>query len=330
MIETLHLRKTFGDLAAVSDVTLDVSPGEIVALLGPNGAGKTTTVRMLAAILRPTGGSARVAGYDVATQPIAVRERVGLLTEFPGLYNRMTAQDYLRFFAGLQGVPPALERARVEALLRRFDLWEARSLQLGDFSKGMRQKVALARALLHDPPVLLLDEPTSAMDPAGARQVRALIRELKDAGRTILLCTHNLVEAEELADRIAILRLGKIIAFDRPSELRRKLLGPPVMEVRLAGPLDGVAEAVARLAEVVEQGEDWLRYRAPDPQRLNPRVIRLLGELGAEVVTLREVPLSLEEVYLQLIDAGDEALSETEALLWRRGGAAAVERGKTR
>ncbi len=324
MIQARYLQKKFGDLTAVSDVTLDVGPGEIVALLGPNGAGKTTTVRILSAILKPTSGYARVAGYDVKTQPIAVRERVGLLTEFPGLYSRMTAWDYLSFFAGLQGVSRAKLRTRVEALLRRFDLWEARFLQLGDFSKGMRQKVALARALLHDPPVLLLDEPTSAMDPAGARQVRALIRELREAGRTILLCTHNLVEAEELADRIAILRLGRIIAFDTPTGLRESLLGPPVMEVQLNGPLDGVIEALTGLVEIVERGPDWFRYRAPEPQRLNPRVVRLLGELGAEVVTLQQVPYSLEDVYLRLVGTGEEALSEAEALLWRKRGSSSM------
>ncbi|MGC8872920.1 MAG: ABC transporter ATP-binding protein [Chloroflexia bacterium] len=326
MIEAHHLEKRFGDLVAVRDVTLEAHPGEIVALLGPNGAGKTTTVRILAAILRPTGGFARVAGYDVETQPIAVRQRVGLLTEFPGLYNRMTPWDYLRFFAGLQGVPPAAERSRVEDLLRRFHLWEARSLPIGDFSKGMRQKVALARALLHDPPVLLLDEPTSAMDPMGARQVRTLIRELKEAGRTILLCTHNLVEAEELADRIAILRLGKTIAFDSPAELRRKLLGPPIMEVRLTHPLDGAVEAAGQLTEILEHGPNWFRYRAPEPERLNPLIVRLLGSLGAEMVALQEVPRSMEEVYLHLIGAGEEAGSETEALLRQKDGTGARPR----
>jgi ABC-2 type transport system ATP-binding protein len=320
MIEAIGLAKDFAGFFAVSDVTMDVCAGELVVLLGPNGAGKTTTVRMLSAILSPTRGRAVVAGYDVAAEPLQVRANVGLLTEFPGLYDRMAAMDYLDFFGALQGLPVARRRARSEELLRRFDIWGARRLRLGEFSKGMRQKVALARSLLHDPSVLLLDEPTSAMDPGSARLVRECILELKQAGRTLLVCTHNLVEAELLADRIAIVRLGKIIAFDTPANLRRRLLGPPVMEVRLNGPLDGLEPALAQVVQVVDQGLTWLRYLAPEPAQLNPQVLRCLADLGAEVVTLSEVSSSLEEVYLHIVTAGDEALSETEALLQRRGG----------
>ncbi len=319
MIEASGLAKDFSGFLAVSDVSLDVRPGELVVLLGPNGAGKTTTVRMLAAILQPTRGRAVVAGHDVAADPLRVREKVGLLTEFPGLYDRMAAQEYLDFFGAIHGLSAARRRARSEELLRRFEVWDARRLRLGDFSKGMRQKVALARALVHDPPVLLLDEPTSAMDPGSARLVRECIAELKQAGRTLLICTHNLVEAEVLADRIAIIRLGRIIALDTPPNLRRRLLGPPVMELRLNGPLDGVGPALERIAQVVDQGPTWLRYLAPDPVEINPLVLRCMAEIGAEVVTLSEVPASMEEVYLRIVSAGDEALSETAALLHRRG-----------
>lgn len=320
MIEAIGLAKDFGGFEAVSDVTLSVAPGEVVVLLGPNGAGKTTTVRMLAAILKPTRGRAVVAGHDVLQEPERARRQIGLLTEFPGLYDRMTPLDYLDFFGAMQGLSRATRRERTEALLRRFEIWEARRLRLGDFSKGMRQKVALARALLHEPSVLLLDEPTSAMDPASARQVRECMRELKQAGRTLFVCTHNLAEAEALADRIAILRLGKIIALDTPTNLRRQLLGHPLMEVRLKGSGDGFATAIAEMAAVIERGTDYFRYLAPDPECLNPAVLRRLASLGAEVVTLSEVPTSLEDVYLRIVSAGDEAHSETAALLQRRGG----------
>jgi ABC-2 type transport system ATP-binding protein len=320
MIEAINLIKTFGDLIAVSDVTFTVGQGEVVVLLGPNGAGKTTTVRMLAGILRPTQGRAVIAGHDVAVEPIAVRALVGLLTEFPGLYDRMSALDYLHFFGALQGLSRAQQRDRAESLLRRFEVWEARRLRLGEYSKGMRQKVALARALLHDPPVLLLDEPTSAMDPGSARLVRECITELKQAGRTLFICTHNLTEAELLADRIAIIRAGRIIALDTAANLRRQLLGAPVMEVRLSGPLDGLVSAVQELVQVTEHGPAWLRYVAPEPETVNPLVLRRLGELGAGVVTLSEVARGLEDVYLRIVSAGEEALSETEALLQRRGG----------
>ncbi len=320
MIEAYGLAKNFGDFAAVTDVTLDAGEGEIVVLLGPNGAGKTTTVRMLGAILKPTSGRAVVAGYSVQDDAMHVRERVGLLTEFPGLYDRMTAVDYLDFFGALAGLPWARRRSRAEELLRYFGVWSVRRMRLGEFSKGMRQKVALARALLHDPPVLLLDEPTSAMDPGSARLVRDTIRELKCFGRTLLVCTHNLPEAEMLADRIAIIRLGRIIAYDTPLNLRRQLLGPPVMEVRLKGGLDGVVPAIGGMVRIVEQGPAWVRYLAPEPEELNPAVLQRLAGLGAEVVTLSEVPSSLEDVYLRIIESGGQALSEAEGLLQRRGG----------
>ncbi|MGB9724537.1 MAG: ABC transporter ATP-binding protein [Chloroflexia bacterium] len=304
MIEAFGLGKDFGTLTAVRDVTLTVAEGEVVVLLGPNGAGKTTTVRMLAAILRPTRGRATVAGHDVAREAVQVREHVGLLTEFPGLYERMRVLDYLAFFGRLHGLSPSSCRARSESLLRRFGLWESRRLHLGEFSKGMRQKVALVRALLHDPPVLLLDEPTSAMDPSSARMVRDCIRELRAAGHTLLICTHNLAEAEELADRIAIIRQGHIIALDTPQGLRRQLLGPPLMEARLNDTHNnfGILE---EMVQIVSRGPGWVRYLSPRPEQINPQVIRRLMEAGAEVVTLSEVPRSLEEVYLRLVEAGE-------------------------
>lgn len=306
MIEAVGLGKDFGSVTAVRDVTLTIAEGEVVVLLGPNGAGKTTTVRMLAAILRPTWGRAVVAGYDVAEDAVEVRKRVGLLTEFPGLYERMSILDYLAFFGQLHGLSPASCRARSEELLRRFGLWESHRMRLGEFSKGMRQKVALVRALLHDPPVLLLDEPTSAMDPSSARMVRDCIRELQAGGHTLLICTHNLAEAEELADRIAVIRQGRIIALDTPQGLRRQLLGPPLMEVRWNGSGDNFAKMLGGLVEIAAQGPGWARFFSPQPEQINPQVLRCLMAAGAEVVTLGEVPRSLEEVYLHLVEAGKE------------------------
>ncbi len=303
MIEAVGLGKDFGHVVAVREVTLTIAEGEVMVLLGPNGAGKTTTVRMLAAILRPTRGWAVVAGYDVAEDAVEVRKRVGLLTEFPGLYERMSVLDYLGFFGELHGLSSASCRARSEDLLRRFGLWESRRLRLGEFSKGMRQKVALVRALLHDPPVLLLDEPTSAMDPSSARMVRDCIRELKAGGRTLLVCTHNLAEAEELADRIAVIRQGCIIALDTPQGLRQQLLGPPLMEVRWNGSGDNFAHMLGGLVQIADQGPGWVRFLSPQPERINPQVLRCLTAVGAEVVTLSEVSRSLEEIYLRLVEA---------------------------
>lgn len=301
MIETHDLGKDFGDLVAVDGVSLRVSTGEVLALLGPNGAGKTTTIRMLASILRPSRGGATVAGFDVVEQADDVHRSIGLLTEHHGLYTRMRASEYLSFFGRVHGLPQSMMVQRIEELMGRYELAEHAHRRLGEYSRGMRQKLALVRAVLHDPPVLLLDEPTSALDPASARMVRGRIRSLRSANRAIIVCTHNLHEAEELADRIAIIRKGMIVALGSPAELKRELLGDPIMELRLANSVDGAAENLPAAVKLVEAGKDWLRYRTPDPNAQNPLVLRSLADAGFSVVTLAEVGRSLEEVYLRVV-----------------------------
>ena len=301
LIEAQELTKDFDGFRAVDGVSLRVSPGEVVALLGPNGAGKTTTIRMLASLLVPTHGVARIAGFDAARQPEQVRERVGLLTEHHGLYTRMRSAEYLEFFGGAYGLPRTVIRQRATLLLEQFGLAEERHRRLGEYSKGMRQKLALVRALLHEPPVLLLDEPTSAMDPSSAYLVRSSIAKLQRGSRAIIVCTHNLKEAEILADRIAIIRAGKIAASGTADSLKRDFLGSRQMEVRLAGPLDGAAHLLPGEAVLLDSGDDWLRYKTEDPQVTNPRVLHALGAAGIQVVTLAEVERSLEDVYLQVV-----------------------------
>jgi ABC-2 type transport system ATP-binding protein len=302
MIVTENLTKRFDDFTAVQGLNLTVAEGQLIALLGPNGAGKTTTVRMLAAILKPTEGWARVAGYDVVQNPREVRHAVGLLTEFHGLYLRMKAREYLSFFAQLQGMAQRDSQERIEQLLQRFELWDARDKRLGEYSKGMRQKVALIRAMVHNPRVLFLDEPTSAMDPHSAKLVRDSIVDLKRDGRTVFMCTHNLAEAEQLADRIAIIRRGQIIAEGTPAELKLRLLGLPLLEIRFAQPLDGWVSIVREMVEVESSGDGWVRYRVPSPQVTNPVLVARLAAAGAQVVTVTEVPRSLEEVYLSIVE----------------------------
>lgn len=299
MIETHDLTKQFDDFLAVDGVTLQVGAGKVLALLGPNGAGKTTTVRMLTSILTPTRGSARIAGYDVVRQASQVRASVGVLTEQHGLYSRMPAGEYLDFFGQVYGLDLPTRQARIRRLLEVFGLAEARKRRLGEFSKGMRQKLALARALLHEPPVLLLDEPTSAMDPESARLVRDAIRELRSAERTLIICTHNLAEAEELADAIAIIRRGKIIARGTPEALKLSLLGPAEYELKLASRLNGGLAHLPPGVTVTAYGEDWLRFRSLNPEIQNPQVLRCLLDGGMPVVSLQEVSRSLELVYLQ-------------------------------
>jgi ABC-2 type transport system ATP-binding protein len=306
MIQTQDLSKQFDNFWAVDNISLDIGIGQVLALLGPNGAGKTTTVRMLTSVLTPSRGWACVAGFDVVRQADEVRASVGVLTEHHGLYNRMPAQDYLDFFGQLYQLKPAVRRKRIHQLLEQFGLMDHLARPIGEYSKGMRQKLALARALLHDPPVLLLDEPTSAMDPESARLVRDSIRNLRSAERTIVICTHNLAEAEELSDQIAIIRLGKIIALGSPQSLKSSLLGPPEYELRLASQLNGFRLPLPEGVVITSSGPDWIRYQALNPNEVNPTILRCFLDYGMPVTSLFEVPRSLEQVYLQAIDSAEK------------------------
>ena len=305
MIRTEDLSKRFNQFLAVDKVNLSVGTGEVLALLGPNGAGKTTTVRMLSSILRPSEGRACVANYDVSTQAEKVRASVGVLTEHHGLYNRMPAGEYLDFFGQIYNLDSKFRQTRTHQLMEGFGISEYFNKPIGEFSKGMRQKLALARALLHNPPVLLLDEPTSAMDPESARLVRDAIRTLRSEERTIVICTHNLAEAEELADQIAIIRQGRIIALGSPQELKARLLGPAEYELRLASPLNGTIPSMPSGAKLTETGPDWVRFQVDDPRKTNPIILQdfLANELL--VVSLQEMPRSLEQAYLQAINVSN-------------------------
>ncbi|MGD2058339.1 MAG: ABC transporter ATP-binding protein [Anaerolineales bacterium] len=309
MIQTKDLTKRFGSFTAVDRVNLEVRAGEILAILGPNGAGKTTTIRMLASILKPTSGQVIVSGYDSVAHPQEIRQIIGLLTEHHGLYTRMKAQDYLRFFGESYGMEQGEIRARADMLLERYGLGEAVDIRLGQYSKGMRQKLALVRALLHDPSVLLLDEPTSAMDPSSAHLVRNSIDDLRRSDRAIIVCTHNLFEAEALADRIAIIRRGAIIAMDSTESLKRRLLGKPVMELRVATELDGAVDAMPGNVHLLERGDRWLRYEVENPDETNPRVIDAMMHAGIPIVTLAEVERSLEDLYLRVVEDSTRRLS---------------------
>lgn len=301
MIEAEELSKWFDDFLAVDRVSLQVAAGRVLVLLGPNGAGKTTTVRMLTSILRPSSGRARVAGFDVVQQPDRVRSAVGVLTEQHGLYVRMNAQEYLEFFGGLYGLPPASARPRIRRLMEEFGLGGVVKKRLGEYSKGMRQKLALVRCMLHDPPVLLLDEPTSAMDPESARTVRDAIQGLRSSGRTILLCTHNLAEAEELADQVTMIRFGRVILSGSLEDVKNELLGPVEYEARLAHPLNGRALRLPEGVEKREQGDDWLRFRVANPRLTNPLLLRCLVESQLELISFQEVPRSLEKAFLNAL-----------------------------
>ena len=300
MIETHDLSKQFNhDFWAVDGVTLTVQPGQILALLGQNGAGKTTTVRMLTALLKPTRGWARVGGYDITRNPQEIRANVGVLTEQHGLYMRMSGAEYLDFFGEVYGLEPKLRKSRSDYLLEYFGLTEAAHRRSGEYSKGMKQKLALARALMHDPTVLLLDEPTSAMDPESAQLVRNEISRLRSSQRTIIICTHNLGEAEALADKIAIIYRGKILLNGTLDELKRDVLGPIEYEVQFAEAFDaGDLELPSGVTLSARSGTS-LRFRIESPQVVNPKLVHMLTSRNAPLVSFQEVPRKLEQVYLK-------------------------------
>ncbi len=303
MIETTDLSKQFHDFMAVDGVNFSVQPGQILALLGQNGAGKTTTVRMLTALLEPTRGTARVAGYDVVKNGHDVRASVGVLTEQHGLYMRMSAIEYLDFFGQVYSLSPAARKSRSDHLLEYFGLAEAAQRRIGEYSKGMRQKLALARAMMHDPGVLLLDEPTSAMDPESARLVRDEIARLKSSKRTIVICSHNLTEVEALADQIAIIYRGKILVQGTLEELKQKMLGAPEYEIKFSKAWDAPASAL-ELPEGVElltQTTTSLKVRVPHPQESNPLILKMLSSKSASVMAFQEEPRTLEQVYLRVM-----------------------------
>jgi ABC-2 type transport system ATP-binding protein len=292
----------------VDSLSLQVNEGEVFGFLGPNGAGKTTTVRLLACLIAPTSGRAWVNKLEVGKADQQIRAQVGILTESPGLYERLSARRNLEFFAHLYGVKDASRQ--VEKYLRLLELWDRREAEASTLSKGMRQKLAIARALLHEPPVLFLDEPTSALDPQAAKTVRDFIETLRGQGRTIFLCTHNLDEAERLCDRIAVFR-QRLIAVDTPEALRRQLFGRQTV-VHLAR-LDGrFADAlrplpfVKHVEAVSEDGEPGrLVISLDDPPARNPIIVQTLVEQGAQVQFVTELRHSLEDVYLSLIHNGN-------------------------
>ncbi|MCI0711762.1 MAG: ABC transporter ATP-binding protein [Chloroflexi bacterium] len=306
MIETHGLTKHFGDFVAVQDVSLTVPPGTLLALLGPNGAGKTTTIRMLTSILKPTTGSAIVAGFDVVKEAPQVRASVGVLTEQHGLYERMNGLEYLDFFGRIYRIPEEVRQRRSRMLMERFGLGDAMEGRIATYSKGMKQKIALVRALLHDPPVLLLDEPTSAMDPQSARLVRDAIRDLKRDQRTIVLTTHNLAEAESLADEIAIIRHGRVIAKGTQENLARRVVGNPQFEIRTATPLNGTVESISKFVKPLRVEDYCVQYESTDPDKDNPRVVKEMVGAGVDVVTVSKISRTLEDVYLGIVEEDEK------------------------
>ena len=299
MITTENLTKEFDTTLAVDRLTLEVNEGEVFGFLGPNGAGKTTTVRMLTSLISPTDGTATVNGYRLGSQDKEIRQTVGILTEAPGLYENLSAEYNLQIYAHLYEVGDP--DGQVEKYLRMMGLWERRHDAAGTFSKGMKQKLALSRALLHEPQLLFLDEPTAALDPESARLVRDFIAELRTEGRTIFLCTHNLDEADRLCDRIGVFK-SHLLVVDTPDRLRTQVFGRKVV-IHLVRADETMADELAALPFIHEARviDNKLVLNIDDPEAHNPDIVRLLVGKGADIQFVGELRRSLEDVYLQLV-----------------------------
>jgi len=297
------LRKDFRQLTAVHDLSFEVGDGEIFGLLGPNGAGKTTTIRMLAGLIAPTEGRATVNGHPLGAESDRIRAITGILTESPGLHEKLTARQNLAYYGRLYGLTGAGLRDAVDRYLGVVDMTEHADRRVGSFSKGMRQKIAIARALLHEPEVIYLDEPTSGLDPSAAKTVRDFVATLRELGRSIVVCTHNLDEAERLCDRIAIMR-GTLLRVDTPAGLRRNGRGATVrVELNGARGPESFLDTMADLAYVraAQPLDDALMLELEDPKRETPDVVSALVGAGARITGVSEVAATLEEVYLELV-----------------------------
>lgn len=304
VIEVNHLTHRYGQRLAVEDLTFSANSGEVLGLLGPNGAGKTTTVRLLNGLFHPQSGQMRVLGLDPVTQGDQVRRQTGVLTETPALYERLSAHENLDFFATLAGMPANQRSARVTELLAFFDLTGRAAEKVGTYSKGMKQRLALARALLSRPPLLFLDEPSSGLDPEASAQVHDLIESIHQTnGQTVVLATHNLYDAQRLCDRVVILNHGHLLAQGTLAELRRLLAPGLWVQVELWQPLpefnDASLAQIAGVLDVQHVSAGCLRVQVNE-NAIVPLLVAHLVEQGAQILSVAPQQVSLEEIYFSL------------------------------
>jgi len=307
MIDAKNLTKYYGEFLAVDHINFEIKEGEIFGFLGPNGAGKTTTIRMLAAIFPPSEGSATIAGYDIIDDAMSVRANVGILSENPSLYERLSARANLEFFAKLYDVPKDQINTRINFLGDLFDLKTRLDERVGTYSKGMKQKLAIARALIHDPKILFLDEPTSALSPEAAKSIRDLLIDLaKDRSRTVCICTHNLFDAERLCDRVAIIREGKILTIGSPGEISNNYSGPPTIQITFAKLTEKLVSTISKSEGVLSVEKHLVKnevsIKLEDHIKYTPKLIADLVSNNAEILEVKPIYASLEEAYLKLIE----------------------------
>jgi ABC-2 type transport system ATP-binding protein len=303
-IEVEHLTKKYKEVSAVDGLDIKIEQGEIFGLLGPNGAGKTTTLRMLSCLISPTDGSANVAGFDIKADASKVRQAIGILTESPSLYERLTAYENMDFFAEAYGLNDAGERKnRIEELMTFLGLTERMNDKVSTFSKGMKQKLAIARSFVHKPQILFLDEPTSNLDPEAAKEVRDMILALSQhEKRTVILCTHHLEDAERICNRVMIMNKGKCIIIGTPDELRRKIGGMPTIEVILRSVDFGMIECLKKsdLVKSLIVSENKLVMGVETADSV-PQLVKTIVESGGMIISVNEKQPSLEEAYLKLV-----------------------------
>jgi ABC-2 type transport system ATP-binding protein len=308
MILCEGLTKTFGSITAIQDISFEIPDGSIFGLLGPNGAGKTTTMRILSCLISPSSGKAQIDSYDINKKEDAqkIRGMIGLLPEVPGLYETLGAYKNLDYYGQFYGVPKKQREESIQATLTNLGLWDRRNDPVGGFSKGMKQKIAIARALIHNPKYVFLDEPTASLDPAAAKIVREYILELKNKGNTILINTHNLSEAERICDTVALIK-NRIVKVGNPKDLARKLFARTISFKIPKIPLT-LLKNVSSL-EYVSQAKvngDLLILNVRNPEENNPQIISWLIQQGVPLQFVTEEEHSLEDVYLKLIEESDQ------------------------
>jgi ABC-2 type transport system ATP-binding protein len=321
-IEVSNLTKKYGNLTAVDDIDFRVTKGEFFGLLGPNGAGKTTTIRMLTGLTKPSSGTAKVAGRDCAREALAVKQRIGVVSEVSNLYNEMSAWDNLMFIGELYGVEKLTRETRAKQLLEAFQLYDRRKDRLFGYSKGMKRRIRIAAALLHSPEVLFLDEPTSGLDVQSSRLIRSIIRELNRESVTVFLTTHYIDEADQLCDRVAIIRQGKIVVEGSPEKLKSSLQGEHIVEVALdrdASALELFLGSRPDVREVTKRGDRY-QIRTSDVSITIVGVMQFARSNGLKIVSLNTKEPSLEDVFVRHTGLDAVQVERMETLRAVKGG----------
>jgi ABC-2 type transport system ATP-binding protein len=303
MIEVKNLTKKFGEFTAVDALTFSVAEGEVFGLLGPNGAGKTTTIRMLCCLISITSGKVEIAGHKIGnlTDSLTIRKLIGFVPDNVGLYEELSAIENLDYYGKLYECPESIRREKIEYFLSMMELWDKRDVPISDYSKGMKQKVAIARALIHEPRLLFFDEPTANLDPESARVVREIILTLKKEGKTIFINTHNLDEAQRICDRIGILKT-RLIAMNTPQELKKTVWGNRTM-IQLEKVTEKILKAVNKLhPNNLNLEENKLLLTLSDPQNQNPDYVQAIVAAGGRIQYVTQLAPGLEETYLKVIE----------------------------